>query len=108
MYAFVRKDIPPVQIVVQVSHALAEAARSLIPDDLDHPHFVLCVVGSEAELQKVLSDTRAKGIVCKEWHEADLNDELTAFSTEPVFADQRRFFKKYKLLKMSDLEGGVA
>jgi len=106
----VRKDLTPAQIAVQACHAVIEMTRdSLIPSGIDHPSVIICGVDSESKLLNALEYAQSAGIECRLFREADLDDEATAFATEPVYGSQRRLFKKFQLVKSSDfLVGGVA
>lgn len=109
IYAFVRKDLTPSQISVQVSHACIEVARYHVPAGLEHPSLIVLGVDNERHLKKCLSHVREQGIICEGFCESDLNDQLTAFATEPVPINKRKIFKRYQLIKASDyqLEGGA-
>ncbi len=39
-----------------------------------------------------------EGVQCFEWREPDLDDQLTAVATEPIYGDTRRLFKRFQLL----------
>ena len=108
----VRTDLSGPQIAVQATHAAIEVARnSLIPSHFDHPSVILCGVDNKDKLQKCLDHIRSIGIICKAFHENDLGNELTAFATEPVSEEARRHFRKYQLVKSSQmavLERGAA
>lgn len=97
VYIFVRRDLPPAQIAVQASHAAYEAA-SFHSSDLDHPHFVLLGIRDQRELERALARTQSAGIQVKPFYEADRDDELTAFATQPIFEQQRSFFRRYNCL----------
>lgn len=86
----------PSQIAVQSAHAAFEAA-SLSSPELDHPHFVLLGFRNEKELLKALDRVQSEFKV-KPFYESDRNDELTAFATQPIFEDQRSFFRRYNCL----------
>jgi hypothetical protein len=47
----------------------------------------------------MLKTARAAGIRCSEFWEEDLDNEMTAFATELVSGEQRRVFRKQKLLR---------
>lgn len=98
MYVITRTDLSPEQQAVQAAHAAIEVARTSISPSLEHPHLVICGVKSEAQLVFTLDKIRAQGVRCFEWHEADLDNQLTSISTEPVFGDNRRIFRRFKLL----------
>ena len=97
VYIFVRRDLPPAQIVVQAAHAAYEAASLRIPE-LDHPHFVLLSFRDQGELEKALRRVQSSGFQVCPFYEADRADELTAFATQPVFEHQRSFFRRYNCL----------
>jgi len=48
-------------------------------------------------LTKVASSLKLKNIRFKEFREPDIGNQLTAIATEPVYGEQREFFKKYQL-----------
>jgi hypothetical protein len=100
MYVLVRKDLSPAQQVVQSCHAVAEAARSLLPPDPDqeHPHLIVCGVRDERSLWQSLDRLRRLGVRFHAFCEPDLGGQLTALATEPVFGDQRRLFRRFPLL----------
>ena len=104
LYIFVRKDLAPSQIAVQAAHSAIEIARSHISCDLEHPSIVLCGVDNESKLQKHLDQIRSWDVICKPFYESDLDGQLTAFATEPIFADQRHLFKRFRLLQASDFK----
>jgi hypothetical protein len=97
VYIFVRRDLPPSQIVVQASHAAFEAA-SLRTPDLDHPHFVLLGFKNQRELERALNRVQSSGFQVRPFYEADRENELTAFATQPIFEPQRSFFRRYNCL----------
>jgi hypothetical protein len=39
------------------------------------------------------------GIRTRVFHEPDIGNQATALATEPVYGDDRKYFKKYRLLK---------
>lgn len=87
----------PAQIVVQAAHAAYEAA-SLHNSQLDHPHFVLLGLRNKQELERALRRVQSSGFKVCPFFEADRGDEITAFATQPVFEDQRSFFRRYNCL----------
>jgi len=84
---------------VQACHACIESAQSLIPSDQEHPHLVVCGVPDERRLHKCIAKLEKLGIGFKPFFEADLDGQLTAIATQPVYGEQRRHFKNYQLLK---------
>jgi hypothetical protein len=106
----VRTDLSAPQIAVQSTHAMIEIARSsLLGSNLEHPSVILCGVINEDKLQQQLNFYQSQGIICKPFYEADLDNQLTAFATEPIFGEQRKLFKRLQLCKSSDfVKGGAA
>lgn len=99
----VRTDLSGPQIAVQSAHAAIEVARSF-SEELEHPSvIIICGIDNEYKLQKQLEHYQSQGIQCKPFYEADLDNQLTSFATEPVFGETRRLFKHLQLLKQSDL-----
>ena len=99
VYILVREDIAFEQQAVQSTHAAIEAARYLIPPQIEHPHVIICGVGDEMNLKKEASHLSLFGIKYKPFYEADIDNQLTAIATEPIYGKDRKHFKKFKLLK---------
>lgn len=89
--------MPPITRHVQSSHAAIEAAR-FIPPFSEHPHLVVIGLPDERSLRAAVDRIRTLGVLVAVWCEPDLGGALTAFATEPVVADQRIHFKRYRLL----------
>ena len=102
VYVVVRADLPPAHQAVQATHAGIAAARELIPDDLDHPSLVLLTVPNQSALIEASEKCSAAGIDFRIFHEADMNDEPTAFATAPINGAGRKLFKNYPLLKFKE------
>lgn len=102
----VRTDLSGPQIAVQSAHAAIEVARSF-SEELEHPSVIICGIDNKCKLQKQLEHYQSQGIQCKPFYEADLDNQLTSFATEPIFGETRRLFKHLQLLKQSDLKGGA-
>ena len=99
---FVRKDLSLGQIVVQAAHACIEAAKAFLTDpSLDHPHLVVIGTNNLPQLNKCIRRLEEAGIAHRAFFESDLDEEMTAIATGPVFGEQRRFFAKYQLLHSS-------
>lgn len=98
LYIFVRRDLAPAQIVVQAAHAAIESARVHVPSGMEHPSIVLIGIRDQRELERALHRTKSSGIQVCPFYEADRDDELTAFATQPVFEHQRSFFRRYNCL----------
>lgn len=101
MYVLVRKDLSFSQQVVQSCHASIEAALHLIPTTIEHPHVIVCGVDNEDKLKKAASKLDCLGVRFKRFHEADMQDQLTALATGPIYGDNRKIFKNYQLLKIA-------
>lgn len=97
----VRRDLPPAQQVVQSCHAVAEAARSLLSPEQPHPHIIVCDVRDERALRQSHDRLVRQGVRCRAFIEPDLDNQLTALATEPVFDHTRRLFRRYQLLTPS-------
>lgn len=104
MYILVRRDLSPEQMLVQSCHAVAEAARNFVPSDMEHPHFVVCGVKDEAALKKAYRKIQEQDIRCCAFYEADIDDQMTALATEPVYDTARLHFRNYQLLKFAQLK----
>lgn len=65
----------------------------------DHPNFVVCGMKDEAALKKALLKIENQGIRCAVFQESDLENQATALATEPVYGEERRLFRNFKLLK---------
>ena len=87
------------QQTVQSCHAAIEAAQSIIPTTIEHPHLVICGVSNENTLLETTKRLDEIGIKYKPFYEADIENQLTAIATEPVYDNTRKHFRKYKLLK---------
>lgn len=95
-----RKDLTPSQQAVQACHTCIDVARTFFPHYEGIPFLVLCGLRNEKQLIDALERIKSFGIKCKEFHEPDLGDQVTAFATELVSGDKRRLFRKYQLLKI--------
>ncbi len=98
VYIFVRTDLPSPYQIVQACHAAVEAARSLLPQHLPHPHLVVCGLPSQRRLFQCMDQLGRRGVSTRPFYEPDLGDELTAVATEPIFGARRRLFRRYRCL----------
>jgi hypothetical protein len=98
VYVLVRKDLPPAQQIVQSCHAAIEAARTLLPPELQHPHVIVCGVRDERALWHSLHKLQRHNIRFRAFLEPDQGNQLTALATEPVFDETRRLFRNLRLL----------
>jgi hypothetical protein len=93
--------LPFEQIIVQAAHAALELGRQgLSPTSLDHPHLVLVGIDHEAKLRRTLAKIQNQGVTCVPFYEADRDNEMTAFATEPIFEDRRHIFRRFNCYKV--------
>ncbi len=100
IYILVRRDLSPIQQLVQATHAGIESARQFLPIDHEHPHLVVCGVKGEEQLKNTVNKLKSQGIRFAEFIEPDRNNELTAAATAPIFGEDRRYFKNFNCLKL--------
>lgn len=60
---------------------------------------MVCSVPNEAALRLAAAACGVKGIRQYLFIESDLNDQATAFATEPISGEKRKAFKKFPLWK---------
>lgn len=98
VYVFVRKDIHPVQQLVQVGHACLEAGFSFTNPQTPSS-LVLISVKNERELLQVRWKLEDHGIKSHVFFEPDNSMGFSALCTRPVFGEEREIFKEYQLYK---------
>lgn len=96
IYIALRSDLSRPQQSVQASHAAIESARNFISNDLEHPSVIILNMKSENDLLKFKDKCPHRYI---EFREPDMKNQLTAIATEPIYGDDRKFFRKFQLLK---------
>ncbi len=99
MYVLVRRDQSYGQIIVQTGHAILEATRHFLNATQEHPHVIICGIKSEVGLLQEQSKLTAIGIKTKMFYEPDIGNQATAFATEIIVGETRKYFKKYQLIK---------
>jgi hypothetical protein len=87
---------------VQSVHAGIEAARQYLTADADHPHLVVCSIGSEEKLLAAADRLSLKDVRYALFREPDRNNEVTALATEPLADDRRRLLERYRCLSHRD------
>lgn len=113
LYIFVRQDMCAEQQAVQAAHATFVAGAHIRADfagnnnrakwfDPNSTHFVLIGVPDLSALLHAHNLSLNSGISTHAFHEEDLNDEMTAFTTGIVTQEKRSVFKDYGLLKFGD------
>lgn len=70
-----------------------------MPPNIIHPHFVFCQTKNENKLKDIISLLNENNIKFSTWNEPDLQNELTAISTEPISGDKRQLLRKLSLIK---------
>lgn len=71
-----------------------------------HPHLVVCGVKNEIALEREASRLEAFGIKFASFYEPDRGNELTALATAPIAGEDRRFFRRFNLLKQKAVARG--
>lgn len=72
----------------------------LVSPEQDHPHLVLVGVDDELQLECLARELRRAGVEHRAFREPDLGHSLTAVATGPVGPQQRRLFRKHRLLQL--------
>lgn len=98
VYVVTRNDLTPAQKAVQSCHASIEVAREYIKPNQEHPSLVLCLVKNEAKLKNVISELYEKNIKIKTFREPDMDDQITAIATEPLYGAERKALARFQLL----------
>jgi hypothetical protein len=88
--------------MVQAAHAALEAGIKFGKKSVEPSSVIILQVPNKEKLEAALSRTIEHGIACEGFFEPDWDYGLTSFGTEPVTADQRKIFKKYKLWKANN------
>ena len=102
-----RDDLSRVYSAVQACHAAIGGGQFLIPQNIPHPHLVLCKASSEEELKQIASRLGNEGVRHYLFVEPDLppsnlceNGQFTALITEPILSkERRRLFRRYQCVK---------
>lgn len=99
IYVLVRKDIPQPHISVQIAHAVLAATNTFIGSAcVIHPNLVVCAVDDEPTLDAIFQHLKDIGIPVCSWTEDDMGNSLTAIATGILRGDQRKPFRKFKLI----------
>jgi len=99
VYVIVRKDIPQPHLAVQCCHAVLAATNSYGQPLTTHPNLVILVVDDEPTLDRVFNQLKDAGVAVVSWTEDDMNGQLTAIATGILHGEQRRHFRKFRLLQ---------
>lgn len=100
VYVIARKDIPQPHLAIQIAHAVLAATNTFIGSAaVTHPNLVVCAVDDEQTLDRVFNRFKEIGVPVCAWTEDDMDGSLTAIATGILRGDERRHFRKFKLLK---------
>lgn len=92
----VRTDLSIPQQLCQAVHAAHESGIKFgNPDHITS--VVICGVPNEGSLISELEKTESKGIKTILFREPDINNQATAFATEPITSNSRKVFSKLNL-----------
>ena len=84
---------------MQSAHAVIEATKAFELECLsDHPSVIVLAAKNEHSLHRVRKYLVDQNVRHVHFYEPDMDNELTALSTEPIYGDRRGIFKKYQLL----------
>lgn len=97
MYAFVRKDLPAVQQIIQVAHAVDELRRD-VNHHTDVSHLILFEVANERELHYVHDFLDKQGVTNHMFYEPDVQ-QFTAIATEQLVGEQRALMSGFKMYR---------
>jgi hypothetical protein len=97
---FVRTDLSLAQQSVQSCHAAIECANLFNLKSLhDHPSVIILAAKNLSKLQQAGSFLKGHHVEYVEFREPDMDHELTAIATEPIYDKDRGLFKKFQLLR---------
>ncbi len=107
MYIFVREDLSHPQQIVQASHAASEASFRF--EKPEQPlHIVLCGVKDQHHLMNVAQYLGRHGIEFELFFEPDYDTGNTAIATQPLYDQQRKPLRKFKLLQEKENEETIS
>lgn len=100
-YVIVRKDIPPVQVVVQACHA-AQHAGNAFAGPVDESSVILLEVEDQAALEEASKRLERYKVDHRMFYEPDFGPMgYSALATRPLTRKKERFlFANYKKLSM--------
>lgn len=98
-YVILRKDLTPIQRVVQASHAALEAGFKFEKPPTTS-YLIVLVVDSENDLKIAQTYLRSHGIDSTLFYEPDFGPlGYTALATETITGSKRKHLSKYKMLE---------
>ena len=95
-YVVVRTDLSLAQQLCQAVHAAHESGIKF-GDPSGISSVVICSVADEQSLLAVLQKADSRGIRTTLFREPDINNQATAFSTEPIAGSKRKTFSNLGL-----------
>jgi hypothetical protein len=100
-YVIVRKDLPPVQIVVQACHAAQQAGHAF-EDPVDTSSIILLQVPDQAALEEAAKRLDRHKVSHRMFYEPDFGPMgYSALATRPLTRKKERFlFANYEKLAM--------
>lgn len=99
VYVISRRDIPQPHLSVQIAHAVLAATNTYGNPNVTHPNLIVCAVDDERTLDDVFNRLKESGVPVVAWSEEDMGRQLTAIATGILRGDQRRHFRRFKLLR---------
>lgn len=82
---------------------MIEAAKAFKLECLDnHPSVIILAARSELRLKNIQTYLSEQQIQFVPFCEPDLDNQLTALATEPIYSEKRHLFQKYHLVKEPD------
>lgn len=100
VYVVVRTDIEISHQMVQANHASFEAGLNYNQKLEISPSLVVLKVKNKKELEKAYEFIKKENINLTKFIENRCDYGFTAFASEPVTMEQRKFFRKYQLWKI--------
>lgn len=89
--------MPIHQQIIQTAHATQEITKTSVNPERTC-HFILFGIKDEDELIKTQMMLDMKGINTHLFYEPDISSH-TSLCTEPIYGEQRKIFKKFKMYK---------
>jgi hypothetical protein len=84
--------------IIQAAHATQEITKVTEHSDRTN-HFILFEAKDENDLKRIKLKLDDRGIKSHMFFEPDFGTGNTAIATEPIYGDDRKFFKKFKMYK---------
>ena len=98
VYAIVRKDLSVPQQAVQAGHALIESTKTFNKIN-EHPSVIICSVKNEKKLQDAITFLYDNNVKISVFKEPDINNQMTALATEPLYGVNRKIMNKFQLMR---------